>query len=218
VVQESVLRLPRVDLSATPSPAAAEATLPRMRLRQFDRMPALVEALDAHCELESREEEDPWRLPGILEDRDTYFFYQSLAEHYGAHGRFVLRTLEQDGRTLASSFGLVDGTIFQTLKFAWRAGAQRRPVEDALGELEYPRLQAQGCTRHAFTDEFAGGRPRRLAASDEVRGLRVLQPRVRRLARRLAARAFRRRLRVRDDAGARFLRWLGGLLPTGSGT
>jgi len=125
----------------------------KMEIRLTKGWPALDAAIDVHCEIESRS----WKIDRnlhIARDAAHYSFYMGLAERFSADGHFELRTLELDGRPIASTFGIVDRDSFQSLMIAHDRSYDHLSPGTVLESFELEAMFCSGLRRYEFLGSF----------------------------------------------------------------
>ena len=122
-------------------------------VRQFSEWPALNEALNAHCEVESRS----WKAEndlGLGSDGPLNRFYHGLAKSFGSRGCFELRTLDCDGRSIASTFGIGGLGEFHSLRIAHDRAFDRCSPGTILESYEIEELFSSEFSRYEFIGSF----------------------------------------------------------------
>ncbi|MEX2123325.1 MAG: GNAT family N-acetyltransferase [Woeseia sp.] len=145
-----------------------------IRVRKIDSWPALDAALDTHCEIEERS----WKAEKQLHisgDKSHFFFYKALARSFGREGNFELRLLEYDGKPLASTFGIVRDTVFQSLKIAHDSDYDKLSPGTVLESYELEDLFQEDISRYEFMGSFLANKLRWTSTVCETTNIHVYQ-------------------------------------------
>ena len=145
-----------------------------LSIRRVNSWPALDAALDAHCRIEERS----WKAEKHLHisaDKSHYFFYKSLARCFGGDGRLELRLLECGGRPLASTFGLVQDEVFQSLKIAHDAEHDKLSPGTVLESYELEDLFKENIARYEFMGSFLANKLRWTPTVYQTTNLHIYQ-------------------------------------------
>lgn len=130
-----------------------------LRLRRFTTWPEVEAGLKTHCEVESRS----WKAKKMLDlasDKSSYFFHRSLARAFGQGQQFELRVLECGTRPIASTYGLVHGRKFQSLKIAHDADFDRYSPGTVLESFELEDLFGKDLDCYEFMGSFLANKLR----------------------------------------------------------
>lgn len=129
------------------------ATLGKVELRTLSHWSTLEKGYEYYCGIE----EDSWKAGAGLalsSDKSSYFFYRSLAKTFGQTGQFELRFLDCDGVPIAGTFGLSDGTAFQSMKIAHLDEHSRYSPGTVLESFEIEAMFETKLQRYEFMGSF----------------------------------------------------------------
>ena len=124
-----------------------------VQVRVSNSWPELDQAMDTYCEIENRS----WKIGSNLHlERDAahYGFYRGLAEAFAEGGRFELRTLELNGRPIASTFGIIDQDRFQSLMITHDSAYHHISPGTVLESYELEAMLGEKIRRYEFLGSF----------------------------------------------------------------
>lgn len=155
------------------------ASLGKFEIRRVANWPELDLAIDTHCEIEERS----WKASKSLtlsSDKSQYYFYRSLARVFGKNKKFELRTLECDGRPLASTFGIVYDDVFHSLKIVHDSEFNHLSPGTLLESYELEDLFGKEYSHYEFLGSFLTNKLRWTSTAHKTVNIHVYrrQPRL----------------------------------------
>ena len=145
-----------------------------VEIRRVDSWPQLEKALTLHCEIE----ELSWKSGKKLEissDKSYWFFYRALAKAFGANNSFEIRALMCGGKPLASTFGIRQDNVFQSIKIAHDSAFNSLSPGTILESYELEDLFEAGIERYEFMGSFLANKLRWTSTVFETTNLHVYQ-------------------------------------------
>lgn len=133
--------------------------LGEVSVRCENHWPALDDALNQYCDIESRS----WKAMNSLDiasDRASTFFYRGLARRFGEHSGFELRVLECDSQPIAATFGILDRGVFQSIKIAHDRKYDKYSPGTVLESYELEDLFGRDVASYEFMGSFLSNKLR----------------------------------------------------------
>lgn len=135
------------------------AELGDVKVRRVVTQSELDAAMEQHCNIEARS----WKAQKKIDLKSSasnYFFYTSIATIFGARGEFELRMLECSGTVVASTFGIRNNGVFQSLRIAHDSQYNKYSPGTVLESYELEELFDGGIQCYEFIGSFLANKLR----------------------------------------------------------
>jgi CelD/BcsL family acetyltransferase involved in cellulose biosynthesis len=143
-----------------------------LKYRMYDSSPEVVSQLENYRALESRS----WKQEagvGVGRDDSYFAFYRDLAETFGAHGAFVVRTLTLGDRCVAATFGLEFDQTYYSLQIVHDREFDRCSPGTFLEAVEIEDCFVSGNREYEFLGGFLNNKSRWTDSYRQTTHLRV---------------------------------------------